>query len=207
VNYNFDFWLLTVLLLKGVFILGQHDDKPWPKGVFELNATGKIGFLRPNIQGDNFINNGYDINNGFQISGEVFINNKITLGLLYNSFDGKVTNQSIVGTIDESTFGNLIISGSYNLLNQNSKFSIQPGLGFGYLWIGNKLSERRFSDSGISLNPFTELSFRINPRIGVYALLQRSWAFLFIDVADELKQNFNSTSIFSTSFGIKLYFF
>lgn len=172
---------------------------------YDVLGNAKVGFLMPTGYGNNFLSDGYDTWNGIHLDGKVYIERRISLGIQLQFFKGRVTNQEIVGTVDASRFTHGFVFGSYNPFGKNSDWTLELGLGLGFVDLRNEVGFQRFNDSGFALMAQSELSYRINKWLGLYLLLQNNWDFLSIDAPEEIKKNFNNLQIFAPSAGLKFY--
>jgi hypothetical protein len=198
--------LILFFLNSGLTVFCQEDQKEWPAYYFDVLGNLKIGMLLPNSDGDNFLSDGYETNFGLHLEGKVFVHRKIALGLQYQFYKGNVTDQSLVGAFDSSIIAHGLLFGIYNFFNSKSRFALETGLGSGFIRLRNKKKGfPRFTDSGFSIAVMAEVSYRFNKSIGAYIQFQNNWSFLSIEASKEIRNDFNSTRIFSPSFGLKFY--
>ncbi|MGX1928127.1 hypothetical protein [Flagellimonas sp. 2504JD4-2] len=175
----------------------------------DSDIFGEIGvsFLVPNAYGNNFLSEGYDLSNGFNVDGIVHLKPSWTVGAQLSHFTGDVTDISLVGGINKSAITHIHALGGYSILKKSSRIAIRPSLGLGYATYRHRQSSTRFRDDGFSISANVSISYRLSNFIGIYLKLDNHWDFLSIDTAPELKRFFRRPQYFAPSIGIKVYSF
>jgi len=187
------------------FLYGQELDEG-----FESDIFGQIGFcyVVPVAHGNNFLSEGYILDNGFTIDAFVLIDHNWFAGGQVSHFKGEVTNVAAVGAIDMSGVTHLHAVGGYSFINTGTnRIFLEMAIGIGYTYYVHKKEFKIFADYGFSLATTLSSSYRITKNIGVYLKLDSYWDFLGVTTAPELENFFGRTQIFAPSIGIKLYTF
>lgn len=200
----------TAVIFSVLFVLTcqaqeiQEDSIAIEKRSWNSDVLGKIqvGFILPQAGGTNFVNQGYELNPGFALKGEI-VKNEFSYGGQYNRFDGNVVDISSVGGIDQTTFTHVQVYGGYCPV-KSRVIQLTTHAGFGYAAFINSVGSTRFSDSGFSVLLDAELSFRLSNGFALYLNLAQTWDFLTIETPPEIQSNFNSTRFLIPSFGIQI---
>ena len=164
-----------------------------------------ISYIVPIAYGTNFLSDGYDVRNGFNLRALVFVNERLALGAQFNHFKGEVTDISKVGNIESTGISHYNVLSGYSLLDRNNKLRLVTGLGVGYATYVNRLGNSKFNDDGFSLVAFIECSYRLGKVLGIYLDIQNNVDFMSIDSAQGQNDFFKRARIYAPSVGIRFY--
>ena len=183
----------------------------------QLNAQGKPGYyydvlgevsaglLLPSPLGSHYVADGYDLDPGFQLSGMVRVESKLSLGADFQFYYGRVTDREVTGGFDGTSFRRFMAVGQYNLLNERSDLALQAGVHLGVALLRNKIGGESFQDDGFSTGASLDLSYRFSTTFGIYlrGLLLRDW--MNIQTDSEIEDQFKRIDYFMPSIGLRLY--
>ncbi|GMN10111.1 hypothetical protein MTsPCn9_14740 [Croceitalea sp. MTPC9] len=206
-NLNFKKFGAVFLFLLPLALYTQKNDQENQKPDYYYDVLGqvKIGFLVPSAYGNNFISEGYDTWNGVHIDAQIKLRERLLLGLQYQAFKGRVTDQELVGPIDASGITHFFATFGYALLEKRNNFQIEGNVGFGGVTLRNENGFRRFNDNGFAIMANVNFSYRLNYWLGFYLSVQNNWDFWSIERPSELDDIFGKTSFFMPSLGVKFY--
>lgn len=176
-----------------------------PNYYFDVLGEVSAGLIVPSPLGSHYVAEGYDLDPGFQLSGLVRIESKLSLGADFQFYYGRVTDREITGGFDGTSFRRFMAVGQYNLLNERSDLALQAGVHLGIALLRNKIGTESFQDDGYSTGASLDLSYRFSTTFGVFArgLLLRDW--MNIQTVSEIQGQFKRIDYFLPSAGLRLY--
>ncbi|MEN1784443.1 MAG: hypothetical protein AAGF77_04810 [Bacteroidota bacterium] len=187
-------------------VFAQDIENKYPEYYYDVLGNFSIGFLVPEAIGTNFIAEGYELWNGVQLEGRVYVNDKVAVGAQFQAFKGRVVDPTVVGALDATGFTHGFVFGSYNPFTRDNNMLLELALGAGYMNYRNEKEFQRFYDTGFSLMANATLSYRFTKWLGVYGAIQHLWDFSKIATANSLRNSYNSVSIITPSLGLRFYF-
>jgi len=196
--------IFFILCLTHSFLFAQEVKKE-----LESEVTGELGvaYGQPFSFGHNFLAEGYDIGNGFNLDAKILVSSKWLIGTQWSHYKGDVVNISKVGGIDNTSVSHLLATGNYSLLEKNKSMSIRAGLGTGYVLYRHSQSTTKFKDDGFSIVANFDIAYKLSNSFGIYLKIDHYWDFLSVYTAPELENFFRRTQTLSPFIGIRLYFF
>ncbi len=167
---------------------------------FELNYT------QPTFYGNNFINEGYDLQSGFSIGITTSFIYKTTLHIDLSIHSGDVTRPELVGNISSSNFTRLSFGFGYPL-KVSEKFTFLPSLHYGYIKLGhdvpNSSEEDRLRDDGAFVGIKAQLNYRIIEWLDINVGIIQQFDFLSIQTAPQEQSFFDNAQSIYPSIGLR----
>lgn len=174
----------------------EEDNDPHKVGSIILGPYIPISF------GDNFVNEGMDLNAGAKIALKVNTYRGIYVGPYFSFFNGKVSNRVLLGNYDKTT--NFVIGSVAGYDFYVSNFDVSLGLGVGYSIYANRGLGDNFNDTATAFWFSPEISYRLNTYIGIFFAPEIRHDFMNIDVPNELEDSFGNVNYFNLSFGLRI---
>ncbi len=171
-----------------------------------LKHTLGLSFFQPIYYGDNFINQAYSLNLGFDIDLIAYnIFKKFTLHINFKFNSGDVNRPELVGNIDSSNFTR-ISSGFGYFFQLNEKIHLLPSLNVGYVRLRNQLNftEEISRDDGIFIGLKVEAVYTINNWLYLNLGIGNDFDFFNIESAPQDDAFFNNALSIYPFVGVKI---
>ena len=168
------------------------------------NAAGifSIGVYLANPLGHNFVNQGLELNPGFQFNLRAYVLLRFTVGLNYNLVRGEVINTQLTGNYDTAQIR--VLGGTLGYkIPVLPKFNLELLGGFGQVTHKNKYGSVIFKDRGFTLWLAPEFSYSFTKSIALYISPELRQDRMNIDVPQSLKSTFKNVGYFSVGAGIR----
>jgi len=196
---------LFIFLFISITAFAQQPD---PEVENEVDEPGHkigniiIGPYFPIAFGDNFVNQGMDLNLGAKMSLRVNTYKTFFVGPYISFFNGSVTDKTLLGNYESTT--NIVVGGVAGYDFHINNFDVTLGAGVGYSVYANRGLGDSFNDTATAVWLSPEVSYRFNPYIGFFVAPEIRHDFMDIDVPEELEDSFKGVNYLNISFGLRI---
>ena len=173
--------------------------QPFKKLSFSANISN------PTELGDNFLNEGYSSNNGYDFAAQFYFVRHVFAGFQVKSTELKIENRNLIGDFSSgsSTSKYFIVGYEHQII---PKTFLEYRLGFGSCNISNYSPLSSYSLSGGSFLIGIKCDYHFIPQISVYAGLDYTTSKFNIELKGPYKDFYNKAADITPTLGLRFSF-
>ena len=193
----------------GSFLMAQEDLPEKKPSTSVPKAFLDLTFINPNARGDNYINNGASLKDGFEIELGIFVYKKIFMGGSLGFAGMDVVRPELIGNATRATFNMSQLLAGYRL-NITDEISLIADAGYGWIAFRNRfgaLASRDVyaRDSGTFVKFNTTIDYRVAREFAFTAGVSYQYNFMNIKTAAAQQSLFNNSQFVTLQVGVRFY--
>jgi hypothetical protein len=200
---------LLFFMSLGCFLMAQEDLLVKKLSTSVSKAFLDLTYINTGARGDNYINNGASLKDGFEIALGVFVYKKIFMSGSLGFAGMDVVKPELIGNATRATFNMSQLRAGYRL-KITDEISLTTDAGYGWIAFRNRFralasTDVYARDSGTFVKFNTTIDYRVVREFAFTAGVSYQYNFMNIKTAAAQQSLFNNSQFVTLQVGVRFY--